>query len=68
MFFCDCVEAIMSNLSKFEENFSKMQIPVIGQYVRLLYYIDDYLIQDKFIKLCVGHIESLEKLFCNPTK
>lgn len=45
-----------------------MQIPVIGQYVRLLYYIDDYLIQDKFIKLCVGHIESLEKLFCNPTK
>jgi hypothetical protein len=45
-----------------------MQIPVIGQYVRLLYYMDDYLIQDKFIKLCVENIESLEKLFYNPTK
>lgn len=45
-----------------------MQIPVIGQYVRLLYYMDDYLIQDKFIKLCVENIESLEMLFYNPTK
>lgn len=58
----------MRNLSTFEQNFSSMQIPVIGQYVRLLYYMDDYLIQDKFIKLCVENIESLEMLFYNPTK
>lgn len=36
-----------------------MQIPVIGQYLRLLYYMDDYLIADRFMCLCINHIDLL---------
>jgi hypothetical protein len=45
-----------------------MKLVVIGQYLRLLYYMDDYLRSDKILLLCVGHVESLEKLFSSPTK
>lgn len=45
-----------------------MRIPVISQYLRLLYYMDDYVIQDKIIALCLSHAEALEKLFLNPSK
>ena len=45
-----------------------MHIPVIGQYLRLLYYIDDYLIYDTFANLCISHINLLQKIFSNPSK
>ena len=67
-FFSKCVEIIMSNLSNFEAKFEEMRTAVIGQYLHLLYYIDDYIFKDKVDKLCLSHIESLEKLFRNPSK
>ncbi len=45
-----------------------MQLPVIGQYLKLLYYMDDYLIQEKIMNLCVNHVDELEKIFKNPSK
>jgi hypothetical protein len=41
---------------------------VIGQFLRLLYYMDDYLIQDKLIGLCTNYVNVLEKVFMNPSK
>lgn len=45
-----------------------MPVNVIGQYLRLLYYMDDYLVQDKIIALCASHVDTLQKLFENPSK
>lgn len=36
--------------------------------MRLLYYMDDYIIKSKIEDLCVRDIEILEKIFRNPTK
>lgn len=58
----------MVNLVPFESKFEEMRVTVIGQYLRLLYYMDDYISKDKVEKLCVSHIEALEKLFRNPSK
>jgi hypothetical protein len=58
----------MRNLQPFEGKFEEMRITVIGQYLRLLYYMDDYIVKDKIEKLCLSHIEALEKLFKNPSK
>ena len=45
-----------------------MNTMVIGQFLRLLYYMDDYIIQDKIIGMCVGFVDSIENIFKNPTK
>jgi hypothetical protein len=45
-----------------------MRVGVIGQYLRLLYYMDDYITKEKVEKLCTGHIDALEKLFRAPSK
>jgi hypothetical protein len=62
------VETIMRNLANFEGKFEEMRVAVIGQYLHLLYYIDDYIFRDKLDKLCLGHIEALEKLLRAPSK
>ena len=49
----------MVNLTPFESKFEEMRVTVIGQYLRLLYYMDDYISKDKIEKLCVSHIEAL---------
>ena len=36
-----------------------MSILVIGQYLRLIYYMDDYIKADKILNLCFGHLETL---------
>lgn len=41
---------------------------VIGQFLRLLYYMDDYIIQDKIVELCVNYVDVLENIFKNPSK
>lgn len=58
----------MNNLSQFESRFEEMRVGVIGQYLRLLYYMDDYIIKEKVEKLVAGHVETLEKLFRTPSK
>ena len=46
----------MRNVCNFEYKFEFTQITVIGQFLRLLYYMDDYIIQDKLIALCVSYV------------
>lgn len=58
----------MRNLANFESKFEQMRVAVIGQYLHLLYYIDDYIFKDRLDKLCLSHIETLEKLFRAPSK
>ena len=45
-----------------------MNIMVVGQFLRLLYYMDDYIVQDKLIDLCVKYVEKIEEIFKNPSK
>jgi len=45
-----------------------MKLVVIGQYLRLLYYIDDYLLQEKVLELGISHTDILTLNFQNPTK
>lgn len=58
----------MTNLAHFETKFEEMKVAVIGQYLRLLYYMDDYILKEKVEKLIASHIEALEQLFRNPSK
>ena len=36
--------------------------------MRLLYYMDDYIIKSKIEDLCIRDIEILEQIFRNPSK
>ena len=45
-----------------------MNTMVIGQFLRLLYYMDDYIIQDKITEICVSFVVALENIFKNPSK
>ena len=56
VFFGRCIEAIMRNLAGLEGRFEAMRVAVIGQYLRLLYYMDDYIVREKVERLCVGHV------------
>ncbi len=49
----------MNNLAQFETKFEEMRVGVIGQYLRLLYYMDDYIIKEKIEKLCISHVDRL---------
>lgn len=49
----------MLNLSHFDQKIGDMKVVVIGQFMRLMYYMDDYIIQDKLIKLCIGYVDTL---------
>jgi hypothetical protein len=68
VFFCDCIEVIMRNLCAFEKKLEQMRVTVIGQFLRLLYYMDDYIMQDKIVDLCIRYVDSLEVLFRAPSK
>jgi hypothetical protein len=55
-------------LAQFETKFEEMRVGVIGQYLRLLYYMDDYIVKERIENLCIGHVDRLEKLFRSPSK
>jgi hypothetical protein len=67
-FFSKCIEIIMGNLAHFESRFDQMRVGVIGQYLRLLHYMDDHIVKEKVERLSIGHVEALEKLFRTPSK
>ena len=49
----------MNSLSNMHEKFKDMKVMVIGQFLRLLYYMDDYVIQDKLISICTNYVDIL---------
>lgn len=67
-FFASCIEIIMGKLALMETRFEEMRIVVIGQYLRLLYYMDDYIVKEKVERLAVGHVAALERIFGSPGK
>ena len=68
VFFCRCVEELMGNLEKMHLKFEEMPLGVMAEFLKLLYYMDDYLQADRMTPLALDYLSILEQLFRNPSK